>query len=91
MNELTLLNRAFAARTNVDGDAAAILDIAGNSADGGHTLSKEEAMGLAEIRSRALVDNQRIEIGIGAVGRLKKSSAYPHMCRRTASRSSSGI
>ena len=44
MNELTLLNRAFAARTNVDGDAAAILDIAGNSADGGHTLSKEEAM-----------------------------------------------
>ena len=71
MNELTLLNRAFAARTNVDGDAAAILDIAGNSADGGHTLSKEEAMRLAEIRSLALVDNQRIEIGIGAAGRLR--------------------
>ena len=72
MNELTLLNRAFAARTDVDGDAAAILDIAGASSDGGLTLSREEARGLAEIRSRALVDNQRIEIGIGAVGRLIK-------------------
>lgn len=72
MNELTLLNRAFAARTNVDGDAAAILDIAGNYADGRLTISREEARNLAEIRSRALIDNQRIEIGIGAVGRLIK-------------------
>ena len=54
MNELTLLNRAFAARTDVDVDAAAILDIAGNSADGGLTLSREEARNLAEIRARSL-------------------------------------
>ena len=72
MNELTLLNRALAARTDIDADAAAILAVAGETSDGGLTVSQADAVYLAETRSRALIDNQRIEIGIGAVGRLIK-------------------
>lgn len=72
MNELALLNRALAAQMNIDADAAAILDIASETSDGGLTVSRADAIYLAETRSRTLIDNQRIELGIGAVGRLLK-------------------
>ncbi|MCI8387906.1 MAG: hypothetical protein HFE63_05505 [Clostridiales bacterium] len=71
MNELTLLSRTTAlSEAAAKYDADAILELNEKTEPRGLVLSPADALEAAHTRARALHENSRIEIGIGAVGKL---------------------
>lgn len=55
-----------------------ILDLNAVSGEYGLTLSQEEARELSDTRNRSLTENDRIEIGVGAVGKLIRRFCKSH-------------
>ena len=70
MNELIFLNRALGGALISERDVGAVLSFNKKTAARGLVLSKAEAVEAVKARSKALYENSRVEVGIGALGRL---------------------